>query len=429
MPDFFKWNLCIILSVFLIFGCSKDNNEIQVTGVLSGLIVDAETGASISDVSIIVFDANTNAPTGTTFLSDVDGNYSTELLAGSYFIKLSKQGYSRVPTFDITPISFTIAVGQTFDKPVEMFKSTLNNTGFISGKVISGNEPQGGALVVASNGAVGFSSVTDQNGEYNIYNVFAGDYSVKAFLANHNSSELNISVTTDMETSLTDLLLSTGATGQVTGQITFLSTQNIEVDIALTHPDTGETIPGLTTHTSNFSYSISGVPDGVYIGRATYENDNKVVDPDRIVKFGEPTVSVSTVPIELNFDVTGAVHLIGPTNDFNTSEPVTVGAAPLLEWAAYSSTSDYVIEVVNSDGKIIWGGFNNDNALATKNIIIPSSQTSIQFNADNSATELLEAGKIYRWRVYASKDDVNEETGWKLISVSEDQQGLIKVLL
>jgi len=27
------------------------------------------------------------------------------------------------------------------------------------------------------------------------------------------------------------------------------------------------------------------------------------------------------------------------------------------------------------------------------------------------------------------KNDVKEETGWKLISVSEDQQGLIKVLL
>ena len=107
--------------------------------------------------------------------------------------------------------------------------------------VLSGNEPKGGALVVAYNGTVGFSSVTDQNGDYNIHNVSAGDYSVKAFLASHNSSELNISVTTAMETSSTDLQLSTGATGQVTGQITFLSTQNIEVDIALTHPGTGET--------------------------------------------------------------------------------------------------------------------------------------------------------------------------------------------
>ena len=427
MTDFFKWNLWGRGSVVLFFGCSNDDDEIQVTGILSGLIVDAETGTSLSEVSIIVFDANTNAPTGNTFSSDVDGNYSIELLAGSYFIKLSKQGYSRVPTLDISPISFTIAVGQTFDKPVEMFKSTLNNTGFISGNVISGNEPKGGALVVAYNGTVGFSSVTDQNGDYTIHNVSAGDYSVKAFLASHNSSELNISVTTAMETSSTDLLLSNGASGQVTGQITFLSTQNIEVDIALTHPGTGETIPGLTTRTSNFSYSISGVPDGIYIGRATYENDSKVVDPDRIVKFGEPTVAVSAASIELNFDVTGAVQLIGPSNDFSTSEPALVDASPLLAWTAYSSTSDYVIEVVNSDGKIIWGGFNNDNALAIKNIIIPSSQTSIQFNADNSATELLEAGKIYRWRVYASKDDVKEETGWKLISVSEDQQGLIKV--
>ena len=92
MADFFKWNLCVILSSVLFFGCSNNDDELQVTGVLSGLIVDAETGTSISNVSIIVFDANTNAPTGNTFSSDADGNYSIELLTGSYFIKLSKQG-------------------------------------------------------------------------------------------------------------------------------------------------------------------------------------------------------------------------------------------------------------------------------------------------------------------------------------------------
>ena len=411
----------------LFFRCSNDD-EIQVTGIVAGLIVDAETGVSLSAVSIIVFDANSNAPIGNTISSDANGNYSVELPTGSYFIKLSKQGYGKVPTSGISPISFTIVAGQTFDKPVEMFKSNLNDTGFISGNVIAGNETQPGALVVAYNGIVGYSSVTDQNGDYNIYNVPTGGYSVQAFIANHNSSERNISVTTGMETSSTELVLSIGATGQVTGQITFLATQNVEVDISLTHPGTGETIPGLTTQTSNFTYSISGVPEGTYIGRATYENDSKVVDPDRIVKFGEPTVSVITTMTELDFEVTGAVQLISPSNDYNTSEPAQVDTTPLLEWTAYSSTSDYVIEVVNSDGKIIWGGFNNDNALPSKNIIIPSNQTSIQFNADNSAIEPLEEGKIYRWRVYASKDDVNEETGWKLISVSEDQQGIIKVL-
>jgi hypothetical protein len=232
----------------------------------------------------------------------------------------------------------------------------------------------------------------------------------------------------DNETSSTNLQLSSNASGIVSGQISFLATQNLEVDVALTHPGTGETIPGLSTQTSNYNYTISGVPDGEYIGRATYENDTKVVDPDRIIKFGEPLVVVSGSSLELDFDVTGAVKLIGPSNGMSDLQPIEVNsAAPMFEWTPYPSASDYVIEVSNSDGEIIWGGFNTDNDQPAKRITISSDQTSIVYNSDNSALESLEAGKIYRWRVYASKDDVQETSGWKLISVSEDQQGLILV--
>jgi hypothetical protein len=153
-----------------------------------------------------------------------------------------------------------------------------------------------------------------------------------------------------------------------------------------------------------------------------------VVDPDRIIKFGEPLVAVSGGITELDFDVTGAVKLIGPSNGMSNLQPIEVSsAAPMFEWTPYPSTSDYVIEVSNSDGEIIWGGFNTDNDQPAKRITISSDQTSIVYNSDNGALESLEAGKIYRWRVYASKDDVQETSGWKLISVSEDQQGLILV--
>ncbi|HEY0635412.1 MAG TPA: carboxypeptidase regulatory-like domain-containing protein, partial [Gammaproteobacteria bacterium] len=76
---------------------------------------------------------------------------------------------------------------------------------------------------------------------------------------------------------------------------------------------------------------------------------------------------------------------------------------------------------------VIWGGFSGSYDATLKNIVIPAAETSIVFNTDYTATSALLPGHVYRWRIYASKDDVKEATGWKLISVSEDQQGLFKI--
>jgi hypothetical protein len=105
------------------------------------------------------------------------------------------------------------------------------------------------------------------------------------------------------------------------------------------------------------------------------------------------------------------------------------GTAQTFAWNPYSSTTDYVIEVMDADtGNVIWGGFTGmGTATPAKNIVIPSSQTSIAYNSDGLATAPLVVGKTYRWRIYASKDDAKSATGWSLISMSEDQMGLITI--
>jgi hypothetical protein len=82
-----------------------------------------------------------------------------------------------------------------------------------------------------------------------------------------------------------------------------------------------------------------------------------------------------------------------------------------------------------STGIVIWGGFGKVNDAIVKNIIIPSSSTSVTFNSDGKAAiSDLVPGRVYRWRIYASKDDQNSPVGWTLISASEDQAGLIQVV-
>ena len=419
--NFLKQALLLFVMSIFILSCNKDE-EPAPTGV-NGIVTDGSSLEVLSGVRVILFDANTNQATDNIATTDVDGVYSFTVPAGNYYITLTKQGYNDIPTRGVSALPFTITSESILDNPVEMFSNGLSNIGWISGKLTSSDASIAGSLVVATNGSNGYSTISDNEGNYVIYNVPAATYAVKAWKKEVNSPEVSAVVTIDTETTDVNLAvtLTTGAT--VTGAVTFLATANIEVDVALTHPVTQEAIPGLSTITTNGSYSLPSAPDGEFLARASYANDGVVMDPDWIVKNGEPYVTVNGGDATRDFSVTNAVTLTSPTNEAASSNPVTTSSTPTFTWVGYSSTTDYVIEVSDENGNVIWGGFNVD--WTVKNITIPSAETSIMFNSDSNATEALMSGKVYRWRVYASKDNQQSLTGWELISVSEDQQGLI----
>ncbi len=423
----------IVLGMFIIWSCNKKDDDPQVTGFINGAVIDATDDTPLSESRIIVFNADTNEPVGEIIKSGEDGRFSLELDPGNYYIRVSRQGYIDSPPKGISAVPFTVVIGATDEQTIELYPSELTNVGVVSGSVTEGENPVAGVLVVAvqTSGHEGYSSITDQNGEYIIYNIPANTYKVQAWVSEYNSDEIDATITSGSETSNVDILLTSGTSNTFTGLIRNLATENKDVDISLIHSITHETIPGLTTQSENLSYTISGIPDGVYLARASFENDERVMDPDRIAKFGEPIVDISGgSTIDLQFDVTGAVTINSPTNVPDTNIPFEITETnPTFEWTPYSSTSDYIIEVMESNGNIIWGGFDTSGSLPHKNIIIPSGQTSIEFNEDESASiPSLEPGKVYRWRIFASKDDKNSDTGWTLISASEDQLGLIKVI-
>jgi hypothetical protein len=126
---------------------------------------------------------------------------------------------------------------------------------------------------------------------------------------------------------------------------------------------------------------------------------------------------------EADIDVTGAVALNSPKTETAGLTAEVATATPTFSWTDYSSTSDYVIEVVDVDGNTIWGGFDEN---LTKLVYVDAPGTSIVYSGP-----ALEDGAIYRWKVYASKDvSVQQDPlGWKLISASEEAQGVFKVIL
>jgi hypothetical protein len=415
----------IIGLVLGVSSCNKDDdNDTPTTGAIKGTVTD-NSGNPISGVKIIVYDANTNAPTENNVSTGSDGKYQIDLPAGTYYLILGKQGYSSIPAAGVTPVYITSELGKESVNDFTMSASSVVNGGSISGKVTSGGNVLAGVLITANNGVNGYSSVTGANGDYIIYNIPEGTYTLKGYLSKYNSDTLSVVVTANTETTGKNLNLTAGATGAVTGNVTFLATNNGAIDVTLTNPLTKETIPGLVTNTGDSAkYLISNIPNGKYIVRASYANDNYVVDPDWILKNGEPMVTIAGNKITQNFSVTGAIKVSSPTNDSASVKPVEItGTTPTFTWVAYPSTSDYIIEVSDINGNVIWGGFTKSNGSITKNIVIKSSQLSITFNSDGKASSSLKTNTVYRWKVYASKNDTSTQ-GWHLISVSEDQRGL-----
>jgi hypothetical protein len=424
----------LLLTASIFSGCSKDDPE-PSTGKITGKVTDLSSGATLSEATVILFDANANSPVNTT-KTNSSGDYTFEVDGGNYFLKFYKQGYESVPPREMEPVPFEVMIGQTTTQSVQMSASSITNAGYITGKVSAGSSGKAGVLVIAEGANSAYSAISDKDGNYTIFNVPAGSFEVKGLLAEYSSSVASTSVTANTATNNVNVTLTEDAAAEVSGTFkvisqTTIATPPTTMDIALVHPLTRETIPGLSQnvpYSSSLSFSFSGVPDGTYIVRATFANDYIVIDPDYITKFGDYTVTISggtADPGSVDIVATSAVILTSPTNAMNTTVPVSATTTPTFEWSAYPSTSDYVIEVTDaSTGNVIWGGFTNTDGTITKNITIPSNTTSVAFDSDGTATDALEVGKVYRWRVYASKNN-NQSGTWNLISASEDQQGLI----
>ncbi|MEO5600324.1 MAG: carboxypeptidase regulatory-like domain-containing protein [Cyclobacteriaceae bacterium] len=430
-------SLCAILIAFTLSNCSKDDPQPATTGKIGGKVTALATGAALLEATVIAFDAGNNAPVGITKTNN-SGDYSMDVPEGNYFLKFYKQGYESVPPAGIQPVPFSVTIGQTASQSAEMSPSLLANAGSISGKVSVGTTAQSGVLVIAEGNGSAYSAVSDKDGNFNIFNVPAATYEVKGYAADLSSSIASATVTGNTATNNVSVTLSQGASGSVSGTFkvisqTTIATPPVNMDISLVHPVTKETVPGLSQslpYSSSLTYSFSNVPDGTYVVRATYANDYIVIDPDYITKFGDYKVTITGGTPDLSsVDIvaTSAVLLSTPTNEMSTTVPMETSATPTFQWTAYASTSDYVIEVTDaSTGNVVWGGFTNSGGTLTKNITIPSNTTSITFNSDGNAKSELISGKVYRWRIFASKNNV-QSGSWNLIAASEDQEGLIKV--
>ena len=123
----------MLFAVSYIWSCNND--EPTPTGIVMGYVTDVSSSDSLSNARVVLFDANTNQPATPVIITLEDGAYSFSLPGGSYYLRVSAQGYEEVPAPGVPGLAFTVTNGQTTQQDVEMKPLTATDLGWISGRI------------------------------------------------------------------------------------------------------------------------------------------------------------------------------------------------------------------------------------------------------------------------------------------------------
>lgn len=266
----------------------------------------------------------------------------------------------------------------------------------IAGRVEVATSPRG-VLVVAETSTSpgsGFSAIADTSGDYKIFNLAPGSYTVRAYSLGVNYTPGAIALT-DGQAARVDLSLDAIGASTVSGSVNLVegalptsvimvvaSTLNMTLGRGETPPGLRAPAPGITPNIDG-TWSIAGVPAGRYVVLAAFENDGAVRDQSG--GGGTDLVFVDVVggqdlPIGPSFKVTEAIVLVSPGAD----SPEAVTTKPTLSWLKDSSAKDYHVQVFDALGTAVMDHHTNDGAT----ISVPY-------------TGPLDAGMYYQLRVTA----------------------------
>ncbi len=426
-----------LLLAALLTGCSGggggSNTPPPPPGKVSVTVVD-DQAAPVVGAQIQVFDAATGNPIAT-LTSGADGSVSASYYEDNIQLKVSAQGYAPSPAAGIPPQPIAMIPGQ--EEAITITLSPLDPTlqiGSISGKVLDTQGlPVSGALVTAldAGGTTIATAHADHLGDYNLYNVPAGDVTLNAWVAGLNFTPSATITVADADALTGENITASGvASGSVSGKVSFTAITGDIVDITLLQPGSREVVPGLRAYTdANGNFDIPFVPNGTFEIIASLENDGYVLDPDTSVTQGIPTVTINNNAVTRDLKATGSITLTSPESNLTFAPLPELSATPTFTWlkdSSYASADDYVIEVVDESSSTVWGGFDAANNYTPRVTVPQGNNPQALYDFDGSALSALEAGKVYQLRVYARSID-NTATGFTLLSSSETLDGLFRV--
>ena len=421
--------LTIVVGVILYSGCSDDSSPAapeKTTGILKAVIMNADNSAGIANANVVLYNADNNEAI-LRKSTNSSGECSFEIDPSNFFVRISAQDYKPSPPENNTPVPFAVSKSELITKEFILEPLVDKQPGQISGHV---TPVVNNVLIIAEEtDGSHFSTVTGPDGYFVLFNLPYGGYSLYAYKSGYEAEtvpEKVLSSNTASASATITLKQTIGATLQ--GKVTFLASENSIVDISLVDSATFWAIPGLSTFsdTSGLDYEINNIPSGTFLAWASFKNDGYVMDPDWIFK-NPGVLSVTFMEsdtIDLDFSVTDAVIINSPTNPPDSIYAIIADSTtPTFSWDEYPSAKEYIIEVRKMNGEIIWGGFNADGSINHHKIDAQTS--SVLYNFDGTASETLQSGEIYQWKVYA--DDNRNDGVQTLISASEDLLGIFVI--
>lgn len=403
--------------------------------VLKGTVFALPGTTGVPGARVVALDVN-GAAVSSVALTGTDGTYELRVpsmrnmdgtvVGQNVTLRADAGGYLTFPSGIRTALPIDTKTATLVDKKLVIMSSLTGigliaapnaGTGSIAGKVaVPADRP--GILVVAESGSgPGLTAIADRDGDYKIFNVGAGTWTVKAYAkgANHDPGQAMV---TAGAVATVDLKLSSKAVSTVSGGISIVNPEmgtqtSVILVVESTFSETlgrGETPAGLRAGNITNAFSIAGVPEGKYVVLAAFENDFLVRDPDTGIG-GTETVHIQVTSgadtaAGSDFKVTGARATIGPGRD----APEAVTARPVLSWSDDSSEDEYQVMVFDALGTKVWEKLNVPRET--------SKDPSVQYDGP------FERGMYYQFKALSMR---NKGGGLRPISSTEDLRGVFYV--
>ena len=425
-----------VLALLFCFGCSSKrmpHKPDETVAAVDIRVLKALDSTPVPDANIMLYDAD-KEEARTRLSSGADGKSFLECDPGNYYVKITAQGYKPLQS-----VPFSLPGGDTTQKVFYLDTLSIAQPGQINGHVYNGSpNPDNaisGALVKVENNAdqTCYSVVSGPDGYYVLFNLPYGDYTITPRIAGYTLASAPTVSISDSSLHTINVTMNSIAGDTLTGSVQCKATSGPDsVDVALMDSAIFSTIPGLTVIAPLASYTITKVPPGRYLAWASFRNDGYVMDPDDIFKQGYPMVEFNGTITSLskNFTITGAIQIVSPTNPPDDVFPVLADSAvPTFVWtkqSSFASAKEYIIEVKDYNGNILWGGYNRATGAVNHAQITQVADTArIRYNFDGQSVPALRPGVVYQWKLYADNSDLQGVQ--TLLSSSEDQMGLFMV--